>query len=123
MTKEAYLRMCESLGEEPDVRVMPMDVDDLPSNCQIAVAMFNLMNDTFVPGDYPMYNGKDITGVPIVCDLFGIEEREERLHFMNLINILDSNAKDASQKAIEKARRKSKYKGNTQNIVSSNNSR
>lgn len=98
--------MCEQLGMEPDKNKMPMDIRDMDPVCQKAVAIFNSLNDTFIPGTYPVYNGKDISGIPFVFDLFDILKREERVCMFEYIKILDGEAKKASIAAYDRATKK-----------------
>lgn len=110
MTKEAYLAMCEQLNMEPDPSQIPMDIHSLDSLCQEAVAIFNILNDTFVPGTYPMYNGKDLSGLTLAFDLFNITNREDKLQMLEFIRILDSEAKKSAISEYKKATKASNKK-------------
>lgn len=95
--------MCEQLGMEPDKDKLPMDISDMDGVSQKAVAIFNTLNDTFIPGTYPVYNGKDISGIPLVFELFDITTREEKICMFEYIKILDGEAKRASIASYEKS--------------------
>ncbi|QPB12129.1 hypothetical protein [Providencia phage PSTCR5] len=103
MTKEAYLAMCEQLNMTPDPAQMPMDIHSLDPLCQEAVAIFNILNDTFVPGTYPMYNGKDLSGLSLAFELFDISDREAKLQMLEFIRVLDSEAKKSAITEYKKA--------------------
>lgn len=98
--------MCEQLNMKPDKDKLPMDIKDLDYTCQKAVAIFNTLNDTFIPGNYPVYNGKDISGIPLAFEIFDITTKEDRICMFEYIKILDGEAKKASVAAYEKSVRK-----------------
>lgn len=111
MSDKAYLAMCEQLGMEPNKELLTPDITELDSMSQTALAIFNLLNDTFIPGTMPLYNGKDITGIPVMFEMFGITGEMERFRMLEYLRILDSGAKRAAVDAFNKATKSKKGRG------------
>lgn len=109
MTRERYLSMCEQLGKEPNPDEIPPDWDDFPEQVQIAVGIFNTLGDRAYPEIG--YIGKDYTNLPILIDIYGVEDIEL---LMDVLSFLDSRAIQKSsenlKKEYEKLKRKSSGK-------------
>lgn len=99
--------MCESLGTTPDPRAMPMDMSDFPEIVHIAVTIYNNLMDCYIPGDIPMFIGKDKSSLQVLFDIYGVLESEKEL-VLQIINIFDTKAVEASRRRVEKLGKKSK---------------
>jgi hypothetical protein len=106
MTQEKYLNICEQLGQEPNPDKMPPSWEDLPEIAQIAINTFNALGDRVYPEIG--YIGKDYTNLPILLDIYGIEDTD---YFIEILNWLDARAikksSDNLKKEYDKLKRKS----------------
>lgn len=106
MTQEKYLNICEQLGQEPNPDKMPPSWEDLPEVAQIAINTFNALGDRVYPEIG--YVGKDYTNLPILLDIYGIEDTD---YFIEILNWLDARAikksSDNLKKEYDKLKRKS----------------
>ena len=105
MTRERYLEMCEQLGKKPDVNEIPPDVYDFPDIVQIAITIYNTLGDRVYPD--VGYTGKDYTNLPILLDIYGVEDVEL---CMDVLSFLDSRAIKISSDNLKKEREKLKRK-------------
>lgn len=110
MTKAHYLTLCESLGNEPDSRVMPLELDDFPDIVALSLAIYNNLRDSYIPGDMPHYIGKDILALPVLFDLYEITQKIDQQTILDIINIFDTAAVKASKARIDLAAKKAKQK-------------
>jgi hypothetical protein len=106
MTQEKYLNICEQLGQEPNPDKMPPAWEDLPEIAQTAINTFNALGDRVYPEIG--YVGKDYTNLPILIDIYGIEDTD---YFIEILNWLDARAikksSDNLKKEYDKLKRKS----------------
>jgi hypothetical protein len=106
MTQEKYLNICEQLGQEPNPDKMPPSWEDLPEIAQIAINTFNALGDRVYPEIG--YIGKDYTNLPILLNIYGIEDTD---YFIEILNWLDARAikksSDNLKKEYDKLKRKS----------------
>lgn len=106
MTQEKYLNICEQLGQEPNPDKMPPSWEDLPEIAQTAINTFNALGDRVYPEIG--YVGKDYTNLPILIDIYGIEDTD---YFIEILNWLDARAikksSDNLKKEYDKLKRKS----------------
>jgi len=105
MTQERYLEICEQLGKEPNPAEMPPDITDLPYEMQVSVTIFNTLGDR-ITSDIG-YMGKDYTNLPILLEIYGIEDKDLVLE---TLNYLDSRAIKQSSEHMKKERDKLKRK-------------
>ena len=88
MTRDAYLELCETLGNEPLESEIPLEFDDLAEIAQQAINIYHLLRDIWEPMG-GTYLGKDTTSIFDFFDLYDIEKEERRIILM-LIKLLDS---------------------------------
>lgn len=105
MTKDRYLTMCEQMGQEPNIDIMPPDLNDLPLLVQYAINVFNLLGDRVYPEIG--YTGKDYTKLPILMEIYNIEDKE---FFLEILSWLDSRAIKKASEALKKQYDKLKRK-------------
>lgn len=105
MTQERYLEICEQLGKKPNPAEMPPDITDLPYEMQVSVTIFNTLGDR-ITSDIG-YMGKDYTNLPILLEIYGIEDKDLVLE---TLNYLDSRAIKQSSEHMKKERDKLKRK-------------
>lgn len=105
MTRESYFNMCEQLGTEPDPDKIPPDIQDLPESVQTSIIIFNTLGDRVYPEIG--YIGKDYTNLPILFDIYGVEDRELAL---DVLTFLDSRAIKTSSEELKKQYDKLKRK-------------
>lgn len=107
MTRQQYLLLCESLGQDPDPRVLPVELDDFPDIVRVAITVYNNLMDCYIPGEIPLFIGKDKSSLQVLFDIYGILPHEKEL-VLQIINIFDSRAVEASRKRAEKLGKKGK---------------
>lgn len=106
MTKDRYLNMCEQMGTEPNVDLMPPGMEDLPEIVQYAVNIFNNLGDRVYPDIG--YVGKDYTNLPIFMRVYDIQDEE---FLLELLMWLDAKAIKKSSDQVKKELNKLKRKG------------
>lgn len=87
----------ESKGLEPDPEKIPVDYYDLPYDAQLAVSIYNKLGNRIYPDIG--FIGKDYTILPILIEYYRIIDLELLL---DMLNTLDADNIDKSQKAIKK---------------------
>lgn len=107
MTQDRYFEMCRQLGKEPVEEEIPPDITDLPEIVQIGISVFNSLGDRVYPDIG--YIGKDYTNLPILIELYGIEDIELLL---DVLSFLDSRAIKRSSEQLKKERDKLKRSSN-----------
>jgi len=103
MTQERYLEMCQQLGKEPDPDEMPPSFEDFPFEMQEAISVFNSLGDRAYPDIG--YIGKDYTNLPILIDVFGIEDTD---YLIQVLHFLDGRAIEKSAETLKRERDKLK---------------
>lgn len=98
--------ICEQMGHEPDPRAMPLELEDFPDIVQIAFDIFNTLRDCYIPGELPIYIGKDLTALPVLYDIYDIRDLDTKQFILKTINILDREAVIAYQKKLPKKGKK-----------------
>ena len=84
MTKEAYLEMCEQMGEEPDPERIPIEVTDLSQQTQTALYIMGMLPDNI--GEMSgTYLGKDFTALLSLYKILEVDKRDWLL-YTDLIN-------------------------------------
>ncbi|URF91875.1 hypothetical protein [Escherichia phage EC148] len=101
MTKQQYLILCESMGIEPDPKAMPVELEDFPPIVSISMNIYNSLIDCFIPGDFPIFIGKDKAALGVLFDIYGITDPIEKEFVLHIINIFDAKAVDAARKRAE----------------------
>lgn len=79
---------------------MPLDLGDFPDIVITAFNVFNSLRDTYVPGEMPIYSGKDLTALPVLFDIYGIVHQDEKQFILKVLNILDKEAIEAYRKKL-----------------------
>tara|TARA_B100000497_G_C7437114_1_gene272357 strand:- start:88 stop:420 length:333 start_codon:yes stop_codon:yes gene_type:complete len=105
MTRERYLEMMEQLGKEPIESEIPPSWEDFPEDVISSINIFNLLGDRAYPDIG--YIGKDYTNLPILADVYGVNDTE---FLMDILNFLDSRAIQKSSESLKKERDKLKRK-------------
>ena len=104
---EQYLLMCEQLGDEPDPDKIPPDYDSFPSYVHTGMEIFNALTDTYTGGMQPVYSGKNLSALPVLFDLYLIDDKEDRMDIFDIVRFLDNRARkqamDEAKKAAKKA--------------------
>lgn len=86
MTKDAYFEMCEALGSEPIEEEIPLEIDDLPTEAQTAILLFNGLKDIW---DHMngTYLGKQRETISQHFDLMGVPEEDRRILYELICDI------------------------------------
>lgn len=95
--------MCEQLGQEPDPKKIPPEIDDFPLDVQKAILIFNKLGDRIVPDIG--YLGKDYTSLPIHMRINNIDSEEL---FLETLLRLDQKVIEKSQEEIKRQRDQAK---------------
>lgn len=83
-----YLEICEALGSEPDENEIPPNMDDLTYEAQMALNIYQYLQDTWVGGMGSAYIGKNLATLPMLFDLFDVQEGS-RTYILQFILIID----------------------------------
>ena len=105
MTRERYFKMCEQLGQEPNLEEIPPDIEDFPEIAIQAMSTFSSLGDRVFPDIG--YMGKDFTTLPYYLEMYDIEDNEL---FLELLTYLESRAIKTSQDQLKREREKLKRK-------------
>ena len=111
MTREKYFQMCEQLGDEPDQEKIPLELEDFPDYVNIGMEIFNVLPDTYTSlgMEGVMYTGKDLSSLSFLArEIFEVEDREELKSVFSIVAYLDTRAREAEQRRVDK---KNKGKG------------
>ena len=87
----------EQLGKDPKDSEIPPDYDDLPEVMAYAIRAFNILGDRVYPDIG--YVGKDYTNLPILIDLYGIEDVD---YFLEILHHLDARAIKKSSEQLKR---------------------
>ena len=98
MTKDQYLRMVEQTGEEIDWERCPPDEEDFPDSILTALNIYYSLGNR-VYGDVG-YVGKDFTNLPLLYDLYKVQEYQKDWIF-ELLLFLDNRAIEESQRKMK----------------------
>jgi hypothetical protein len=108
MTQDKYLKLCEQLNKDPVPEEIPPSLEDLPFIAQVALVIFNNLGDRVFPEIG--YIGKDYTNLPILMQIYDIDNRDKDL-LIDILGWLDSRAikksSDRLKKEYDKIKRKS----------------
>ena len=87
MTKDAYFEMCEALGSEPLNSEVPVEYDELATEVQEALRIYNNLQDSW---DY--FGGNYVGKIGNYGDIFDIYEvpKEDRRTLYEFIMSIDS---------------------------------
>lgn len=91
------------MGHEPDPEAMPLEMSDFPSIVSLGIHLFNQLRDHYIPGEMPIYSGKDLTALPVLFDIYEITSPIEKEFLLRVINILDTEAVTAARNKAKKA--------------------
>ncbi len=99
--------MCEQMGTTPLEEEIPLDYSDLSDECQIVLAIFNILPDS-IGGMSGAWLGKDYSGLRTFMDIYGIQDE---MLFLNLLTVLVQETSDHYAKKQKEQQQKSKLKG------------
>lgn len=105
MTKEKYLDMQKQLKREINPDKCPPGAEDFPEETIYALEIFNRLGDRIYPD--VGYTGKDYTNLPILMQIYGIQNKELLL---DTLLRLDSEVIKSSQEKIKREMDKMKSK-------------
>ena len=103
MTRDKYLDMMEQLEKEPVPEEIPPDGNDLPPDMVHALNAFNILGDRVYPDIG--FVGKDYTNLPILMDLYGVENTE---FFLECLHIFETKAIKKSSEQLKREMNKLK---------------
>lgn len=87
--------------EPPGLDEMPLAIEDFPSIVHTAFDIFNQLPDEYIPrmDAPPFYSGKNLECLEMMFNLHYISSVEEKRLLIELINILDLQARKDLNKA------------------------
>jgi hypothetical protein len=86
MTKEAYLDMCEQLGSQPQEKEIPVMLEDMPIDIELAYNVYNLLPDK-IDSFNGVYYGKELDKAPLMLEFLEIQSKKD---IFKIIIIIDS---------------------------------
>ena len=106
MTKERYLEMMSQMGAEPKEDEIPPDSSDFFSDTLIVFEISNQLRDIW-DGMSGSYMGKDMSTLPMLFDIYGIKNNDNKMLYLRLLNIIISeNTRIISEKLKQEQRKK-----------------
>ena len=104
MTKEAYFEMCEMLGAEPEEDEIPLSLNELSFQSQLALEVYSYLTESWVQ---TAYLGKNLNGITELFDVLDIQGRHQRLLIIKFIKVIDAHvSKKISERTEQELRRK-----------------
>lgn len=96
MTKNSYFEMCEQLGTEPLESEIPVEFDDLVTEVQECLTIYNSLQDVW---DYMggNYIGKNFGYIDTVLELYQVPQDSQRFYFEVLQQIDRIRSKQIEQ--------------------------
>ncbi len=85
MDKDQYFEMCEMMGTEPIDSEIPIEYEDLPTDIQEAMNVYNMLQDNWDSMN-GVYMGKVVAGI---SDIFKIMDVEDERTTYFIISIID----------------------------------
>jgi hypothetical protein len=77
MSTEAYIEMCEIMGDEVDPNML-VSLEDFPEPILAATEIYNYLPDMYISGmDGAIFLGKDITGSISLLNVKGVVDNDE----------------------------------------------
>jgi len=86
MTKEAYLDMCEQLGSQTQEKEIPVMLEDMPIDIELAYNVYNLLPDK-IDSFNGVYYGKELDKAPLMLEFLEIQSKKD---IFKIIIIIDS---------------------------------
>lgn len=88
MTKDVYFEMLEQLGSEPIDSEIPIEMEDLPSQAQVAFKIYYLLQDKW---DYMSgnYIGKDYGELTSALKIYNVATEDAQLVY-ELLHVIDN---------------------------------
>ena len=90
MTRETYLDMCEQLGSQPQEKEIPVMLEDMPIDVELAYNVYNLLPDK-IDSFNGVYYGKELDKAPLMLEFLEIQSKKD---IFKLIIIIDSLEKE-----------------------------
>lgn len=101
VTKETYLEMCASLGNEPDPSEVPPDFEDLLEITQITFGIYTRLQDRW-DGFSGFYLGKSYDNLLLLLKIYDIEPVEEVDIILRFLAIIDNHNIKSINKKLER---------------------
>jgi len=108
MSVDAYLQMCDQLGQEPDPDEMPPELNDFPLEIQEAFVVHAMLPDRW-DGASGSYMGKDWSPLNDLLDIQGVTDKRTTCFFLKHIegsNTININAELKRKQDASKRRAK-----------------
>jgi len=86
MTRETYLDMCEQLGSQPIQSEIPVMLEDMPIDVELAYNVYNLLPDK-IDSFNGVYYGKELDKAPLMLEFLEIQSKKD---IFKIIIIIDS---------------------------------
>ena len=77
MSIEAYIEMCEVMGDDVDPKML-VGLEDFPTPILAAANIYNYLPDEYLSGmDGAIYLGKNVTGAVNLLNVYGVLDNED----------------------------------------------
>lgn len=97
--------MCELMGQDPVEEDIPLDLEDLAYQTQLALEVYQYLSENWVE---TAYLGKNINGISEVFDILEIDSKYDRLLILRFIRIIDAHQSKKIGEKIKAETRRSK---------------
>lgn len=88
MTKEQYYEACEMMGNEPIEEEIPVELEDLPTDVQIALQIYGMLPDEW-DTMVGRYAGKKMQNIKDIFDICEVEKADRRM-LLTILLIIDN---------------------------------
>lgn len=88
MDAQHYYEICEALGSEPDDTEVPPNIEDLTYEAQMAIYLYQYLQDIWVSGMGVFFVGKNLQNLTELFDIFGVQ-KGSRIYILQFILIMD----------------------------------
>jgi hypothetical protein len=97
ITKETYIKMMEQLGKPIDPDKIPLGFEDLPTDAQVAVNIYNRLGNR-VESNIG-FVGKDYSNLPLLIEVYNIVDKEFLLDLLLTMEVhyIESNAAEVKK--------------------------
>ena len=102
MDVEQYLEVCRVTGTEPDPEKMPVRPEDLLEDTRLALEITSMLPDRW-DGMSGSHQGKDLTILPYLLDLYDVSNKLETVRLItSIINEVSIITNDKISKKVNK---------------------
>ena len=97
MTKQQYFEMCEMMGSDPIEDEIPVELDDLPAEVQLAVQIYGILPDIW-DTMVGRYAGKKMHNIKDIFDMWEVDAADRKIMYTILLLLDNLRMQDLNTK-------------------------